>query len=298
MSDENSPIFQKWLDKLELSGKATRTLAVYGLEVKKLAAWCAPRDVATLTRDELEQYLLERKRGGMGASGLGVIVCACKSFYHFTGAHEVVAGLKSPPVKGRLQRTLTEAEALAVIASLDSSTVIGKRDLAIIGFLLATGLRASEVCNLRLADVDITARTFSVLVKGGNIEQGVFDEHVAALLESWLAVRPTVARPETDTVFVSIHRAEAKRGHKLTREGIKLLCKRLAQRAGVRHFSPHALRRTFATLATENGCPTRLLQDAGRWKSLVMVETYTRALRLRAFEKYSPLAHLLKGGDN
>jgi len=197
-----------------------------------------------------------------------------------------------------MQRTLTEAETLAVIAAIDTSTTTGKRDLALIGFMLATGLRASEICALQLADVDLANRSFSVVVKGGAIEHGIFDESEAALLDTWLAIRPTLCGPEVGALFVSIHRAKAKRGQQLTREGIKLLCTRLAKRSGVRHFSPHALRRTFATLAVENGCPTRLLQEAGRWKSLAMVEQYTKAIRLRTFENYSPLARLLKGGEN
>ena len=71
MSGKISPNLRKWLDGLELSGKAARTLAAYGDEISRLAAWCSPRDVETLTRDELEQYLLERKRKGLGASGSG-----------------------------------------------------------------------------------------------------------------------------------------------------------------------------------------------------------------------------------
>lgn len=286
MSGQITPNLQKWLDRLELSGKAARTLAAYGNEINRLAAWCAPREVGTLTRDDIERYLLERKRGGLGASALGVIVCACKSFYRFIGSSASVDGLKSPPVKSQIQRTLTEAEALAVLAAIDSGTITGKRDLALIGFMLATGLRAAEVCRLRLADIDLMNRAFSVLVKGGNVRNGIFDEAAAALLDSWLAVRPDVAGPDVDTVFVSLHRAQDKRGQKLTREGIKLLCKHIAARAGVRHFSPHALRRTFATLSVENGCPTRLVQEAGGWKSLVMVETYTRAIRRRPSRRH------------
>ena len=58
-------------------------------------------------------------------------------------------------------------------------------------------------------------------------------------------------------------------------------------------FSP-CLRRTFATLATENGAPTRVVQVAGGWKSLRMVERYTQALKQDAIKPFSPVDRLMK----
>lgn len=292
---EFAELIQRWLDKLELAGKAPRTRESYCHHMQMLAKWAAPRSVDGLQLEDLERFILERKRAGIDAPTLGVSVCAFKSFYRVIGS-PAAEGLKSPTVRDKAQRTLTEDEMNQVLACIDSSTVKGKRDLAIIGLLLATGLRAAEVGRLKLRDVDMDRQIFSVVVKGGRTDEKWFDAYAASLLSSWLAVRPSVARPGVETVFVGMR--GKKKGCPLTREGVKGLCDDLAKVAGIDHFSPHALRRTFATLATENGCPSRVLQEAGGWQSLLMVEKYTKAVRLRAFEKYSPLMGLMQKPGN
>lgn len=292
---ELKELIQRWLDKLELAGKAPRTREAYCEQIRVLARWAAPRSVEGLQLEDLERFILERKHSGIQESTLGVSVCAFRSFYRTIGS-PAADGLKSPTVKDKAQRTLTESEMNKVLACIDSSTVKGKRDLAIIGLLLATGLRAAEIGRLRIKDVDMERQIFRVVVKGGRTDEKWFDPYAANLILSWLAVRPSVARPEAETVFVGM--SGGKKGYPLTREGVKGLCDELAQRAGIEHFSPHALRRTFATMATENGCPSRVLQEAGGWQSLLMVDKYTKAVRLRAFEKYSPLMGLMQKPDN
>lgn len=287
---------ERWLVQLQLQGRSGRTVEGYAGALRRLAAWCAPRTPEGLAAADLERYLAERLRAGLGPSAIGVAISAMRSFYRYVGS-PAAAGLRMPRVKPRLQRTLDYAEAEQLVASIDTSTLEGKRDLALIALVIASGLRASEVARLKLADLDLEAGTFAVIVKGGQMEIGVFDEDAGATLASWLAVRGLAARPETPTVFVSLARGKQARGRPLTSQGVKLLCKRLAQRAGLKHFSPHALRRYFATNATENGCPSRLLMSAGRWKNLTQLEQYARATRLKAFLPYSPFARLMGGGQ-
>jgi site-specific recombinase XerD len=288
---ELAELIQRWQDKLELAGKAPRTRESYRAQIERLATWAAPRPADGLQLDDLERFILERKRAGIAEATLGVAVCAFKSFYRQIGS-PAADGLKFPTVKDRAQRTLRESEVEAVLACIDTSTAKGKRDLAIIGLLVATGLRAAEIARLRLQDIDLERQVFCVIVKGGKTQEKWFDEYAASLIVGWLSVRPSVARPYVDTLFVGMR--GTKTGQPLTREGVKILCRELAGRAGVDHFSPHALRRSFATLATENGCPTRLLQEAGGWADLRMVEKYTKAIRLKTFEKFSPLIGLMR----
>jgi len=288
---DQGELIQYWQDKLELAGKSDRTLESYRSHIFQLSKWAEPRPVEDLQLEDLERFVLERKRRGIDASTLGVSVCAFKSFYRHIGSHAADC-LKSPTVRDKAQRTLTEREVMAVLECIDTSTVKGKRDAAMIGLWMATGLRAAEITRLKLKDIDFDRQVFSVIVKGGKTQEKWFDEYAAALLFGWLSVRPSVARPEVDTLFVGM-RGKGK-GYPLTREGAKILCVDLSRRAGVERFTPHALRRAFATLATEYGCPGRVLQEQGGWSSPLMVEKYTKAVRLKAFEKYSPLMGIMQ----
>jgi integrase len=289
-------LVQRWQDKLELEGKSPRTREVYLSQIQMLARWANPRPVDGLQLEDLERFLLERKRSSLGESTLGIAVCAFKSFYRRLGS-PAADGLKYPAVKDRAQRVLNEEEVEAVLASIDTSTAKGKRDLAIIGLLVSTGLRAAEVCRLRLKDIDFERRIFKVVVKGGQTKEKWIDGYAVNLVLAWLAVRAEVVKPRVETLFVGMQLGQRRQGYPLTRVGIRILCNELAERAGIDHFSPHALRRTFATLATENDCPTRLLQEAGGWSDIRMVEKYTRAIQLKSFEKFSPLIRLMQKPD-
>ncbi len=292
---ELPPEVYAWQDRLELDGKLPRTREAYLEQIKRLASWSAPRLITVLTLQDLEAYFLTRKRAGMKASTLAAFVGAARSFYGFLGTGAAV-GLKFPKVTETIQRTLTEQELFSVLAAIDTSTLEGKRDSAMLGLMVATGLRASEICRVRLADVDLQNTVLRVMVKGNRLSERVFDEYAASLLASWVAVRPAVARDDCPALFVSLAPTRD-RGGELTRVGVKIMCKRLAERAGIAHFSPHALRRTMATLAANLGAGAVLIQMAGDWSDLRQVQRYTRAARARAFIRFSPLANIMLGNQ-
>jgi len=284
----------EWRNREALRVSA-RTLEAYAAELMRFAAWGGgPQSTA----GEVDCYLAGRKAGGLGASGLGVAVCAFKSFFRFAGS-DAAAHLRSPRVEPGTPRVLSREESFAVVSAIDSSSVSGKRDLALMGLMLASGLRASEVCRLRIVDVDLTARVLKVRVKGGKTRFGVFDDYAAQLVSAWLAVRPECACAELFVTLPAGRGGGVGKGavKEMSRQTLRLICYRLAVRAGVARFAPHALRHAFATLAIEAGCPTRMLMLAGRWSSLEMIERYTQSLDARKFDPYSPLRSVLSGGE-
>ncbi len=190
--------------------------------------------------------------------------CAMRSFFGWvSGKKSVALGLSVRRVKSRKQRSLTFEQLGAVLASCDTSAPLGKRNVALVALMVDTGLRASEVCRLRLVDLDLAGHCFRVVIKGGEEEAGIFTPETAALLATWLAVRGECALA---TVFTSV--AAGKVAHSLTPCGLRCVFRNLGASAGLTKFSPHDLRRTFATLATERGVPSRLVQEGGRWSNI------------------------------
>ena len=81
-------------------------------------------------------------------------------------------------------------------------------------------------------------------------------------------------------------------GEQLTTTGLRCLFRKLGKQAGLAAFSPHDLRRTFATLTTEAGAPSRVVQVGGRWSGLELIVRYTQALQVKAIMPYLPTAAL------
>ena len=100
-------------------------------------------------------------------------------------------------------------------------------------------------------------------------------------------VRPS----EAQTVFTSFesHRV----GQPLTAGGLRCIFRSVGKRAGLAAFSPHDLRRTFATIASLLGAPSAVLMVAGRWHDIKLVERYTQAVRAKDFARYSPVHGVL-----
>jgi len=219
-------------------------------------------------------------------------VAALKKFYKWEyGEDHPVLQIKIKRTDPGPQRTLDKDELMDVMASIDTSTINGIRDLAILSLMVDTGLRATEVCDLELSRLDLKKQRLSVKVKGGGIAEKLFFDYTTSCLERWLAVRPQVASLGAKTVFVS--NGGRKPGQKMTRSALRYLTNKLTTLSGTAHFSPHAMRRTFATLATENGAPSRVVQVAGGWKSIRMVERYTQALKQEAIKPFSPVDRLM-----
>lgn len=289
----------EWTDWLQID-RADSTVAAYRWELRRLEKWAAPRDVLTLMRPDLARYLSERRTlGRCSEATLRRSVNALKAFYSFAlGKKSPARSLPAPVAKKREQRTLGFKEAFAVMSSLDSSCARGKRDLALICLGLSSGLRASELCRLRVSEVDLPHGRLKTRVKGGNDGRGVFGHETAAALASWLAIRETLVAVGVDTVFVSV--GGNRPGTPITPSGLRVIFRRIGNQAGLPGFSPHDLRRSFATLSSRLGAPSRIVQVAGRWSDLKMVEGYTRALEAEDFVPYDPVSRILGlgGGED
>jgi integrase len=198
----------------------------------------------------------------------------------------LLARLKRIPSKP--QRVLSKDLALKLLASFDTSTAAGSRDLTIAALALDTGLRCSELCRLSLDDVDLIERHLQVIVKGGQWKMAIFSQQTAMYISAWLHFR---VPKNTTALFISFH--HKRHGQAFTREGLQGLVKSWGTRIGIK-LSPHDFRRSFATLTTIFGAPSRVVQVAGRWENIDMVEHYTESIQADEIIPYLPVANLSK----
>ncbi len=191
------------------------------------------------------------------------------------GAGHPALRLRVRREKSKPGRTLSENQVMMLFESFDTSTRKGRRDLAIAALALDTGLRVAELARLRLADVDLDSQTLTVQIKGGRWASAVFSVWTAVQIAAWLPYRA----PRDPRLF------------QVTRDGLRVIVRRWGERLGFR-LSPHDFRRTFAVFALRNGAPSRVVQRAGRWSDIRMVERYSQAIMLEDFAPYFPVARI------
>lgn len=255
-------------------------------------------DFQTITVRQVKDWMDREKFGNSAAHQLAVVLRQFAVWRY--GESHPLTRLKVKHIEAPPQRTLTPKEVDRVFKFLETpgsaecseklfnDRLMWKarrvRNLTIFSLFLDTGLRASELVNAELDNLHMEERYLQIFGKGRKWRKVIFSKSTAANLAEWLEIRKNYSCLGVRTVFISIGGKTP--GEKLTRWGILTTLKRICRHAGIDGVSPHALRRSFATISIQNGAPTRLVQLQGGWSNLAMVERYTRKLEVDAFDRF------------
>jgi site-specific recombinase XerD len=289
---------------LHARGMAEKTRHAYGVDLQQLADWgdrqgIGPRDVDPRMLRRFAGVLSER---GMSRSTIARKLASIRSFYRHLverGSLEAnPADLVATPKKDQyLPRVLRADEVGALLEAIPGSTPLELRDRAMFELAYAAGLRAEEIVNLDVSDVDPDGEELRVNGKGGKTRIVPAGEPAWRAIDAYLSRgRSQLAAEEgagpggrtEAALFLS------RRGRRLStsdvRRRLRLSTRRAATGAGV---SPHTLRHSFATHLLEGGADLRSIQELLGHASISTTQTYTRieSGRLRrAYAKAHPRA--------
>lgn len=255
--------------------------------------------VAEVTIADLRSWLANQRTRGAARTTLQRRAAAVRVFFawcHDTGrcATNPAVNLRSPKLPQRLPPTLEANdaqrmldEALARAAADDGPQ--GRRDVAILELLYASGVRVAELCGLDLQAIDHDRRTIRVLGKGDKERTIPVGAPAWRALLEWLAVREQLARPAAGAaVFVGA------RGGRIDQRVVRrIVHSALDIVPGVPDMGPHGLRHAMATHLLERGADLRSVQEMLGHASLATTQIYTHVTneRLRAaFQQAHPRA--------
>lgn len=220
-----------------------------------------------------------------------------KSFYRFLVKENYLdkspVELLQPPKKAeRLPNIIDEKEITAIYQSIDKSTPLGQRNYLIFDLLYSLGLRASELCDLKITNIDLARRQIIILGKGSKERIAILHDKLIAEISYYLTfTRPyllTKSDLKTDLLIINY------KGTPLTTRGLRVILNKLIKEAGEYiHLSPHMLRHSFATALLNNGADLRVVQELLGHSHLKTTQIYTHLTteKLRQeYDKYHPRA--------
>jgi integrase/recombinase XerD len=252
-----------------------------GRSLGEFAGWCAKRKQITRARGVglplISEYLAERKRGGLSASSIKLVVVALKIFFRFATAQGWVAkdptdSLVLPRIERYLPETLNELQIEQLLDSVDQQAPLGLRDRAMLELLYASGLRISELAGAKLENLNLEEGVVRVTGKGNKTRLVPVGRKACAALAAYLErERPQLVRPRTGSeVFLSV------RGARLTTVRIWQIVKAVARRSGLEaNVYPHLLRHSFATHLLGNGADLRIIQEMLGHADISTTQVYT-----------------------
>jgi integrase/recombinase XerD len=280
--------------KLE-RGLSDNSVTAYELDFKRMKTYMDAHniDVVHATYDDLQAFVFETFQQISNAKTQARLMSSIHAFYRFLLYHRYIEQdpselLEMPRIEKHLPEVLSVEEIDAMIAQIDMSKREGHRNRAIIEMLYGSGLRVSELTELRLSNIYRQEGYMRIIGKGNKQRlvpiSPVADQQFAYWLEDR---RQLDIKPEAmDIAFLNHY------GRQLTRAMIFTIVKQLAQAAGIRKtISPHTLRHSFATHLLQNGADLRIIQQLLGHESIVTTEIYTHVniqdLR-EAILKYHP----------
>jgi len=199
----------------------------------------------------------------------------------------VLKNLRLPKTTQTVIEPLNPEEIELLFSSINEDTTLGARNAAILALFLDTGLRLSEITNLKHEDVHLDQRYVKVMGKGSKeriVPVGASCQK--ALLHYYHHFRMEPVHASVDSFFLTID------GYPMTTEAITSMMDRLAKKTGLRRLHPHLLRHTYATHFLLNGGDVFLLKQNLGHSTLTMVEHYRHIASRQAAvmsEAFSPL---------
>jgi len=235
-------------------------------------------------------YLAHLHGRGLDAVSVARKLASLRSWFRFLVRRGVLERNVAREIRGpRLPRKLASFLPIDEATSLVEGRAIGgaerRRDVALLEFLYATGLRVSEAAGLDVSGLDRAQQTVRVLGKGGKERIVPYGRRAATALEAYLA-----ERAERGPLFTS------RRGRRLTVRSIHSIVKRSAAASGItRRVSPHTLRHTFATHLLDAGADLRAIQELLGHSRLSTTQRYTHVgsdQLMRVYDAAHPRAHV------
>jgi len=259
----------------------------------EFAQWCASKkkigNPIAVTLPLISEYLADRKRAGLSASSIKLIVVALKIFFRFLAGKGTVdrdptQGLALPRIERYLPETLNELQVEQLIEHIDTKVPLGLRDRAMVELLYASGLRISELANARLENLDFQERILRVTGKGNKTRLVPVGRKACDALAAYLSMeRPKlVKRRSGGEIFLS------ERGTKLTTARIWQIVKKISRHSGLeKNIYPHLLRHSFATHLLSNGADLRIIQEMLGHADISTTQVYTHVdqQRLKAVHR-------------
>ncbi len=273
-------------------GLAKNTLMAYTRDLEKYTQHLADRKITNpdrVTRDHISGFMFDLKKYGMSAATIGRHLASIKMFHRFLVRENLAKDdpttlVDTPKLWKRMPDVLTQKEVESLIEASRGKGWQALRDYAILEIFYASGLRVSELVDLKTTSINFDVGFVRAVGKGSKERLIPLGAKAREAIQVYLSKsRPKVAGASAgDALFLS------RLGKKMSRQSVWSLIKIFAKKANIKKtIKPHTMRHTFATHLLEHGADLRSVQEMLGHADISTTQIYTHVdkERLRAVHK-------------
>jgi len=288
---KNTILIEEFLDNFWLlKTPAKNTLSSYNADLN-IFAIKINKNLATVSTTNINDYLQHKPVSNNTKADL---ISCLRAFYKYLVVQNIITkspldDIKIPKLPQKIPDFLSTIEVEKLINIIDTKTIFGKRDRAMIELLYSCGLRVSELTNLEFYNLKIADGYIIVRGKGNKDRVLPMNKIAIKYLEDYAknARDFLLKQGKSDSYFLS------NRGKSTTRQNFFLLIKNYGLLAGItKSISPHTLRHAFATHLVQNGADLRSVQLMLGHSSISTTQIYTHIHNIRlqkVYNKHHPL---------
>lgn len=261
-------------------GLAKNTLESYRRDLNKYLSFMKKKgttDITRFQRDQISSFLFSQKDKGLSMNSISRNLVAIKVFHRFLVRegyckNDPTSLLDSPKLWRKIPDVLSEEEIKSIIEAIYPRNWQAIRDRAILELMYASGMRVSEVVNLKVSDLNLDVGFVRCLGKGQKERIIPIGKSAILAVKRYLdKARPDLAKKhEPSALFLS------RIGKKITRQSIWKIIKKYSKIAKIKKtIKPHTLRHSFATHLLQRGADLRSVQEMLGHSDISTTQIYT-----------------------
>ena len=227
-----------------------------------------------VTFDLIRDYLAQLHMKDYSKKTIARKISALKSFYKYLYNEQLINDnptilLSNPKLDKKLPKVLNYEELAKILDCIDDG-IVGIRNKLVLEMLYSTGIRVSELVNIKIEDIDIGEKKIRILGKGNKERIVYFGTLCLEKLNDYLKIRDNFNINGNQYLFLN------KQGNKLSDRSVRFIIEDLALKANLKmHISPHVLRHTFATHMLNEGADLKSVQELLGHENLSTTQIYT-----------------------
>ncbi len=257
-------------------GYSNNTISSYKEDLEKFLEFNKNKKINEINNSDLKEYVKYLNKENLNEKSISRNISCLKSFYKFLVIEKYINNNPSdsvamPKLKRNLPKILTEEEVLLLL-DINLSDAFSYRNKAMLELMYATGLRVSELVNLRLQDIDLNEDIVRTFGKGSKERVIPFGDYACEYLEKYIyEYRGLMLKGKpSEYLFLNNH------GNKMTRQGLFKIIKKIAKEKGInKDLSPHTLRHSFASHLLKYGADLRTIQELLGHSDISTTQIYT-----------------------
>ena len=264
---------------------STNTYLSYSDNLKQFTSFFPNKDLLSLKKSDIEEFLLKINKSAKTKSHYLTVI---NSFYNYLCEESIIThnpcdNIKQPKIEKKLPEFLT-IEEVSKLLNIRTNTPLEMRNKAMLELLYASGMRISELLDLKMSNIDYQNEYVRVMGKGNKERIIPLTKITFKYLDEYIkSGRPYILKTKmSDYIFLNNN------GQRMSRQGFFKILRQICKKQGInKEISPHTIRHSFATHLLNNGADLRIIQELLGHSDISTTEIYTHVSKEKIKEDYN-----------